>query len=384
MVVCLDDMLVSVVFHHHQPWYIDRKGNFDFRWIFDHTGNYMRHLELVRERPELRLTYNLSPTLLRQWMLVRSGKFGLDLHSPEPDMELQRAQISELLAGYMERNGKNIEVISQPYYHPIMPLLLKHGLKQDLEWQLLNGRKETEGYTGKAPAGMWSPECAFSPETVRPVQDAGFSYTVLDMSALQGRHAPECPFVLPDGLKIFFRDNDISNAFSFSWPMQKPDVIERELASMLSSRKKERWRSVVIALDGENWMNGSDHLGALARVLCNTNGMRPATLSDIAAQTEAQEIDSIPQTSWAMDHTFSTWEGSRAKNMQWSLIDQARDAIAGADPESKEKARAYLRIAEGSDYTYWDFDKPGALAEFGMSYAKAAVEAASPASVMRH
>lgn len=377
-------MLVALVFHHHQPWYMDRKGNFEFRWIFDHTGNYMRHLKLVREKADLRLTYNLSPTLLRQWMLVSKGKYGLDLHGPEPDMNRQKEQISELLAGYRERNGKNIEIISQPFYHPIMPLLVRHGLEEDLAWQLSTGRRETEDYTGRSPAGMWSPECAFSPDTIAPVHDTGFSYTVLDMSALQGGLRADRPYVLPNGLRLFFRDNEISNAFSFSWPMQKPEVMERELASMLASRRRDGWRSVVVALDGENWMDGADLLGALCNVLCGTDGMRPATLSDIAGQTEPGSLGSIPQTSWAMDHSFGTWEGSRAKNMQWSLIDQARDAIAAARPQSPEKAREYLRIAEGSDYTYWDFDKPGALAEFGMSYARAAIETAETGKVIPH
>jgi alpha-amylase/alpha-mannosidase (GH57 family) len=203
------------------------------------------------------------------------------------------------------------------------------------------------------------------------VEKEGFGYTVLDGSAVkQGRGEP---LKLDGGLILIPRDNEISNAFSFSWPMQKKEVMERELTAMLNTRLREGRRWVVIALDGENWMNGEDHLGALYSVLASTHGVTSATLGESLKEVEAVSVDSVQDTSWALDHSFSTWEGSRAKDQQWSLIDEARDALRGSDGSAQaERARGYLRIAEGSDYTYWDFDRPGALARFGMSYATAA------------
>ncbi len=375
-------MLVAVVFHHHQPWYMDMEGRFAFRWIFDHTRNYRRHLDILGDNEGMHITYNLSPTLLRQWKIISSGSYGLKLDGSLPDMDEQRREVSALLDGYRKLNGRNIEVLSQPYYHPIMPLLNRHGLEDDLSWQLAAGKTESEEYTGRSVTGMWSPECAFSMGVAAAVSLAGFKYTVLDGTALVGGGRQERPYRLGKGPLLFFRDNEISNAFSFSWPMQKKEVMERELASMLGTRLREGWKSVVIALDGENWMNGEDHLGALWHVLSSTQGISSATLGEVVNQVEEGTIDTVPDTSWALDHSFSTWEGSRAKNQQWALIDSARDAIAAsAELDNVARARSYLRIAEGSDYTYWDFERPGALTLFGMAYATAARDIASSGPV---
>lgn len=370
-------MLVAVVFHHHQPWYIDMEGRFAFGWIFDHTRNYQRHLGLIREKTDLRLTYNISPTLISQWKRIREGNASLRGGISVPDLGWQQSAVSDLLSGYRERNGKNIEVLSQPFYHPIMPLLDKHRLASDLDWHLTAGRRETEEYTGGRAEGMWSPECAFSVASASAMAGSGFRYTVLDRTALPADSVPDRPFEIRDGPLVFFRDNEISNAFSFTWPMQKKDVMRRELSALLLSRRREGWKSVVIALDGENWMTAEDHLGALSDVLLSTAGINSATLSELTREIDAGSTDAIPDTSWALDHTFSTWEGSRAKDQHWSLIDGARDAIQGAGNTARaSRAREYLLIAEGSDYTYWDFDRPGALALFGMSYATAAREIA--------
>lgn len=373
-------MLVSVVFHHHQPWYIDRRGRFCFGWIFDHTVNYMRHLELVKSR-DTRLTYNLSPTLLRQWKIMSGGSWQVSPDVRQPDISFQSARAAELLEGYRERDGKNIEILSQPFYHPIMPLLLKHGLDEDLNWQLSAGRRETEEYAGRKVEGMWSPECAFSLGAAAAAVSGGFRYTVLDGSALGGGLTPDRPYAIR-GMTAFFRDNEISNAFSFRWPMLSPEAMKGELEALLLSRQREGRKSVVVALDGENWMNGSDHLGAMADALDALPGIESATLSDIIREVESGGDVPVSDTSWALDHSFSTWEGSRAKDQQWALIDEARDAISGASrSDGVEEAREYLRIAEGSDYTYWDFDRPGALAIFGMSYASAARDTALRAAL---
>ncbi len=61
----------------------------------------------------------------------------------------------------------------------------------------------------------------------------------------------------------------------------------------------------------------------------------------------------------------------------WRLTDRARDAIASPGPGADvERARGYLRIAERSDRTCLDFDRPGRLTQFGMGFAAAAGEAA--------
>src|SRR4029077_5641846 len=60
----------------------------------------------------------------------------------------------------LARHGA-IEMIGGPATHPYLPLVREPALARA---QVAQGAREHERLFGRAPAGMWLPECAYAPE----------------------------------------------------------------------------------------------------------------------------------------------------------------------------------------------------------------------------
>ena len=64
-----------LMWHQHQPYYPkDADGNFTKPWVRLHaTKDYLDMVELVQKYEGLRVTFNLTPTLLNQLRELESG-----------------------------------------------------------------------------------------------------------------------------------------------------------------------------------------------------------------------------------------------------------------------------------------------------------------------
>ena len=62
------DVYVMLLWHQHQPYYPkDADGYFTKPWVRLHaTKDYLDMVELVQEHEDLRVTFNLTPTLINQ------------------------------------------------------------------------------------------------------------------------------------------------------------------------------------------------------------------------------------------------------------------------------------------------------------------------------
>ncbi|HPU08152.1 MAG TPA: glycoside hydrolase family 57 protein [Candidatus Atribacteria bacterium] len=71
-----EKLMVNIVWHMHQPFYWnEEKGFFDFPWVRTHaTKDYLFMGKLVEKFPSLRVTFNFSPSLLRQFQLYLEGR----------------------------------------------------------------------------------------------------------------------------------------------------------------------------------------------------------------------------------------------------------------------------------------------------------------------
>ena len=62
------ELYVMLLWHQHQPYYPkDTDGNFSKPWVRLHaTKDYLDMVEMVQDFEGLRVTFNLTPTLLNQ------------------------------------------------------------------------------------------------------------------------------------------------------------------------------------------------------------------------------------------------------------------------------------------------------------------------------
>ena len=404
------------------------------RWMTEgsqirRVRQYPRYLELVRKREQswprstadmarlfsdselrdLLVWFNLSwvgPEVMDSDSqiaeLVRKGR-DFSQADIEPVLRVQLELIQKVLPKYRELEARGqAELITSPYYHPILPLIADLGIArmarpdlamprrpfkhpEDAAEQLRLAMEAHALRFGRRPRGAWPPEAAVSDDALRLAADQGLEWMLSDEGVLArsqesaiNRNAegqlmqPEvlyAPYrVQGDGppIRLLFRDGRLSNAIGFEYQNAAPDQAAKDLVDRLHGirqRQQETPFLAMIALDGENcWdsyeANGNSFLHALYSRLSREPQLKTVTVSEFL--TEFPATRSLPRVhpgSW-INANFDTWVGDQEHNAAWDLLAESRDFLSDreredADASQLASARREVLIAEGSDWFWW-------------------------------
>ncbi len=290
-----------------------------------------------------------------------------------------------------------VEISTSPYAHPIMPLLADTGIvvdswaphpapevprfkyPEDAVWQLEEGLALMRS-AGLPARGCWPPEGSVSTQALAIYADAGIEWLVTDEGILEkslgtplrtaDSARPELyrPWRLQEsGTVLFFRDRALSDAIGFRYGNWDDEArAARSLVDDLTNlgRKLPEDATIVLALDGENaWLHypegGGRFLRALMGALSQTgDGLRPDTLTRMAATSKPGVLDTLHPGSW-INGVFATWIGHPEKSAAWKLLADVRGALErSATPHPPS-----LLAAEASDWFWWlGDDNPTELA----------------------
>ncbi len=325
----------------------------------------------------------------------------------------QRQILSRILPQHRQMQAAGqLEVITSPYTHPILPLLAdtdagrvavpqmalpetRFQWEADIPRHLRRAWNLYQDRFGQPPRGLWPSEQSVSPQILPHVAQQGFRWlcsdeAVLGWSTQRFFHRdssgilqePEIlyqPYRLetPHGdLAIVFRDHRLSDRIGFTYAAMETQQAVSELighleaiAHSLQARQSDSGTAleqpwlVNIALDGENcWeyypQDGIPFLSALYQQLSDRPHLQLVTVSEFLEQFPPRET--LPATnlhsgSW-VDGSFTTWIGDPVKNRAWDLLAAARQTLAD-HPEATEAANPEaweaLFAAEGSDWFWW-------------------------------
>ena len=298
----------------------------------------------------------------------------------------------------LERDGR-IEILTTPYYHPIMPLLIdtdvarrssphailpevRFAYPEDAARQLADAFSSHARVFGARPRGLWPSEGAVSPEAADLFAAAGALWFASDEGVL-ARSAgiainrdeagalsePQLlyrAYRLANGTAAVFRDRELSDRIGFLYGSMPPTDAVADLLGKLH-RARERLPDdgqpyiASIILDGENaWEaypnNGNDFLRALYGTLQDDERFETVRVSDFLEANPARiEIPPLHSGSW-IDGNFSVWIGEAAHARAWTALARTR-AFAqeqwGSLSEMPPKVRQALLVAEGSDWFWW-------------------------------
>ena len=404
------------------------------RWMTESSQirrvrQYPRYLELVRKREaagpggadglatvfsdaelrDLQVWFNLSwidPLTIAQdprvAELVHKGRdFSEDDKEPVLDVHLE--QVGKVLPKYRELQQRGqAELVTSPYYHPILPLIASLEIARvarpdlamprrafahpdDAAEQLRRGIEAHERLFGSRPRGMWPPEASISDEVARLAAEQGLEWMVSDEGVLarslgspitrdgKGQLAQPEQLYTPyraqtDGppINVVFRDGRLSNAIGFEYQGLPADQAAADLVDRLRAIQQgqaDQPLLAVIALDGENcWdfyeANGNPFLHALYRRLSADSNLKTVTVSEYLGEFPAtRALNRIHPGSW-INANFDTWVGDQAHNAAWDRLADARTFLsererAADDPARLAAARREMLIAEGSDWFWW-------------------------------
>ncbi|MBW4522940.1 MAG: glycoside hydrolase [Scytolyngbya sp. HA4215-MV1] len=347
---------------------------------------------------------------IAQWL--ERGK-GFSLSDRQQIYAKQKEILSRIVPQHrqMQESGQ-LEVITSPYTHPILPLLadtnagrvavpamnlpdLRFQWAEDIPRHLRKAWDLYQEHFGCAPRGLWPSEQSVSPAILPHVAQQGFRWLCSDEAVLGwtlkhyfsrdgsgNLYHPELlyrPYRLetPQGdLSIVFRDHRLSDLIGFTYGAMEPQRAAADMVGHLEAIARslrhtqpgegtalERPWLVTIALDGENcWefypQDGKLFLDALYQSFSDHPDLELVTVSEFLTQfppTETLPAEQLHSGSW-VDGNFTTWIGDPAKNRAWDLLTHARQTLANhpeATEESNPEAWEALYAAEGSDWFWW-------------------------------
>ncbi len=362
--------------------YLDLQVWFNLAWIDPTTRNSFEDLKriLVKER----------------FFTEEEKHLVLDKH-----LEI----LEEIIPTYKKfLESGQIELTTNPYYHPILPLLcntrtarqanrrtllpeLNFQYPQDAKSQVDEAVKFHKEKFGVLPLGMWPSEESVSERIVPGLIESGIKWIVTDeailFKSLKLKNRDTTLLYQPHLLKrkcgnltVIFRDRNLSDLIGFNYSnMDSSEAAEDFMAHLknISTAFKDKDILVTIAMDGENaWeyfrYDGHEFLNELYSRLSEADYIKVVTVSEYLKMFEpSNNIKRLCAGSWIFGN-FDKWMNNRHKVKAWEYLALARakleEARGSLDKEKLELAAKQIHIAEGSDWFWWygedptgDFDK---------------------------
>ncbi|ADV65064.1 glycoside hydrolase family 57 protein [Desulfurococcus mucosus] len=391
---------LALVWHHHQaPNYLP-DGSIHGPWAFIYVyGNSLRpygnapysyHAAMLEKHRDYHATYNLSPSLIKQWhTAVKQGVVFKTGEQLTPGDERARI-IEDTVAKYVRAYERGqIDVLTSIYAHTIGGFLIDVlGMEDVIRDEVRYGISITKEVLGVTPLGAWTPEMAFSMKLIDIYYDNGIEYTVLDdkchFEGAEGEktssYEPYIALNKESGkhIVVYFRNHELSDVLSFKNNFTSEVHALRnayEMSLTIAKRILESsGRILTLALDGENWMVFSgnppltafylDKLLLFLESLSDAGFLRLMSLREVYSELPATRIlTKIPTNTWLC--TFKKWRGEKEGHEEYWLkaVDTYRRIktyeymVGGRDPYS-EKARWALWHALDSDYWWAEFWSP--------------------------
>jgi alpha-amylase/alpha-mannosidase (GH57 family) len=324
--------------------------------------------------------------------------------------------MAEVLPIHKELQSKGqIEVITTPLAHPILPLIYnsneasvgnpeaelpkQYSYVQDAIAQLNSSIDIYKDTYGVAPKGLWPGEGAVSEDVVPLVGNAGYLWMASGEQVLAGslgirsftrdandtvqeadllyrpyfvQGAADGPIQGPKVMMVF-RDLLLSDKLGFTYS-QTPgkeaalDFMQR-LENIREELKKEGATGphlVSIILDGENaWENydndGKEFLNSLYEELSNSSSVKTVTPSEYLEMfPEQKNLDHLFSGAW-FSANYDTWIGESEETNAWNYLGKVRNFLQDYEqnkkqapsPEDLQEAFNYMYFAEGSDWFWW-------------------------------
>ncbi len=278
------------------------------------------------------------------------------------------------------RRTGQMDIITTPFYHPILPLLYDSDLAavcqpgdklpprfsfpQDAEAQVAKAVTLYRRMFGVAPTGMWPAEGAVAHEVLPFFRKHGIWWVATDVKVLQRSTPSDQPNTSPyrleagraaDGvpqwMALVFRDTELSDRIGFKYQNYHGEEAAEDFVQTILARAPQQHEPdvlVTVILDGENaweWyrhdIDGKEFLHALYRKLSKlftTRQVITTTMSEYIAGNPARgiephPIDHLPRLdrlwpgSW-INANFDTWIGEPEENTAWEYLVQARRDLA--------------------------------------------------------
>ncbi len=365
-----------------------------YKELYEKRENYKNSLEKIftnEEILDLEVLYLLAWTgfFVREESeivknLIKKGK---NFTENDKLILLEELQdfVRKVIPEYKELyNKKKIEISCSPYFHPILPLLIDINIAKvampnvnipfrvnnfydDAEKQVEYAIEKYKEVFGNSPEGFWPSEGAVSTDTVELFKKFNIKWIATDEDILfkskenlSRKDLYSCYNY--NGVKIFFRDKDLSNLIGFIYSKWNYEDAAQDLYNRIKNIQKlvnNENAILSIILDGENaWEfyknNGIPFLRRVYSLIEKDESLIFTTFSEyIEKNSESPTLPYVFPGSW-INANYGIWIGHPEENKAWEFLDIAKTFLnKHKDNEKYKIAEKELLIAEGSDWFWW-------------------------------
>jgi alpha-amylase/alpha-mannosidase (GH57 family) len=298
-----------------------------------------------------------------------------------------------------------IEIITTPFYHPILPLIydsdlericqpndpapLRFHFPQDADAQIAKAVKYYAKQFGTKPSGMWPGEGSVANGILPTFKKYGIQWIATDEKVL-ARSTPNnqpkyFPYAVLDSTKnsenvaIVFRETEISDKIGFTYQTYKgedaaSDFIKSVLKYVSPTSTEDRLLTVI--LDGENaWESyrydndGKEFLNAMYRKLAELDDagqIKTVTPTEYIEGNPKRDIPAhpihvLPKLQWLwpgswINANFDTWIGEDEENKAWEYLLTARTDLerSGIQPPDPAAPLPKKQSSEWFAYKAWE------------------------------
>lgn len=343
------------------------------------TGAVIDLSDLIEKRPE--------------------GLYRLKKHITEDDCNRIIAETVKILSAIVPIHKKlmyhpalykgQIEVLTTPYYHPILPLIYdsdtaklcqpnhpmpsRYHYPKDAEAQVAKAVYTYRKTFGMNPVGMWPGEGSVAQDVIPVFAHQGIAWVATDQKILERSKPGGLPCFYPyavfpesdsqsqEGVVVVFRETELSDKIGFVYKNYEgehaaEDFIQSVLRYVPGEDEPDRLLTVI--LDGENaweWYR-FDHDGkvfqnALYRKLSALYETRQVVTTTVTEYLRgnphraipAHPIETLQKIEWLwpgswINANYDTWIGEEEKNKGWKYLLTARkDLEASGLPQPEPK-----------------------------------------------
>jgi alpha-amylase/alpha-mannosidase (GH57 family) len=285
-----------------------------------------------------------------------------------------------------------IEILTTPYYHPILPLIYDSDLAKlcqpndpmpsrfhypkDAEVQVAKAVSNFKRTFGVKPTGMWPGEGSVAHDVIPVFAHQGIKWIATDQKILERSKSsskacfypytviPEYDSKIKEAVVIVFRETELSDKIGFVYKnYQGEDAADDFIRGVLkyASEEDTQDRLLTVILDGENaweWYrydnDGKTFQNALYRkltALFETKQVVTTTVTEFINGNPIRNIPphpvgAFPKIDWLypgswINANYDTWIGEEEENTAWDYLLTARkdieaSGIAQPDPKKPE------------------------------------------------
>lgn len=360
-------LLLALVWNVHEPAHFDPDGNYldeeiarECRDDPDSPGAYTIYTAALAKHAQIQTNMNISPILLQQLNDLADG-YALKRDQSVvqvSDTSQRAADVRRVLREY-ERliKGGQLELIPSPYAYPYLPDLTERGWTDDINAQILEGKKVTKEVLNldEPPPGMYPAGLAVSQSAVPLIAKSGVKYLVLAESSIGLMEEGVLPLLEPvvleedrSRLLVFVRNEELSAILQDS---AGTEAISQKLIAKLATvylNQPEMQKIIIIASPVEGWHPSPALLETLYSTFEQTAWLKTTTLASAykSFPTADKKIEAKPparpETTESVQF-FQKLDLARRDRLFFS-------SLLSADNPLKQKLEDDLLVAEGSDW----------------------------------